>query len=82
MLVKKRSTVAGSSMLAISRTLAPIIVAGAGLAIASPAQAQSTCSPLLGLQYSVPAIRSSRALFRSRRSFPCSTSRMLSARSL
>ena len=46
--MKKRSTVAGSSMLAISRALAPIIVAGTGLAIASPAQAQSTCSPLLG----------------------------------
>ncbi len=46
----KRTSHAGASLLALSRTLAPVIVVGAIAMSVSPSQAQSVCAPnLLGI---------------------------------
>ena len=41
----KLTSNAGTSMLALSRTLVPMIAVGTGIASAAPAQAQSVCTP-------------------------------------
>lgn len=39
----------GTSLLAIGRGLAPVVIAGASFAVAAPAQAQTACLPIAGI---------------------------------